>query len=94
MLGYQSPQFLQALGADIIYDDGNGVMHICTLDASRLDRTPNAPAIESQPIWQIKRVTEVTDNGLTTTTIEFPNGNRGFNFILAAYLTYTYSFGR
>lgn len=93
MLGYNSPQFLQALGADIIYDDGNGVMHICTLDASRLDRSQGALPVTQQPVWQIKRVTEAEDNGVTTTTIEFPNGCRGFNFVVANYESYTYNFG-
>ncbi|MCQ2605377.1 MAG: hypothetical protein MJ204_02650 [Bacteroidales bacterium] len=90
----QSPQFLQALGADLIIDDNNGTMYVCTMDSSIADRSANAIPFEQQSIWQIKRVQETAENGLTKTTIMFPNGRNAFAFVAADFETYSYNYSK
>ena len=90
----QSPMYLSAQGADLVIDDGNGTMYVCTMDSSIADRTSGAIAFEEQSIWQIKRVQETTENGVTTTTIMFPNGRNAFAFQASEYANYTYNYSK
>lgn len=90
----QSPEFLQALGADLVIDDNNGTMYVCSMDSAIADRSTTAIEFVKQPIWQIKRVQETTENGITTTTIMFPNGRNAFAFVAEDYADYNYTFSK
>lgn len=98
MLQYLSPVVLKALGADLIIDNGSGVMYVCTKDDSKIQRTggqrPTDAELEKQEIWQIKQVSELTVSSGTTTTIKYPYGRTGFDFTIDQIANYTFEYKR
>ena len=87
---YNSAADIDAIGYDkIIEIPASGITYLFRIDTKRYN--PSTDAL-SQAIWQIKKVTETTVGGTTTTLIQYAEGRNGYNFRASAYDTYTYKF--
>lgn len=89
---YNSASDIDAMGYDrVIENDSTGESYLMRLDPSRYNPESNIPALE-QPIWQIKKVIEVTANGEVTTDIKFANGTDGYCHKASEAKNYTYKY--
>lgn len=87
---FNSASDIDAIGYDkIIEIPASGITYLFRIDTKRYN--PSTDAL-SQPVWQIKKITETTVNGTTTTLIQYAEGRNGYNFRASAYDTYTYKF--
>lgn len=87
---YNSAADIDAIGYDkIIEIPASGITYLFRIDTKRYN--PSTDAL-SQPVWQIKKITETTVGGTTTTLIQYAEGRNGYNFRASAYDTYTYKF--
>ena len=87
---YNSAADIDAIGYDkIIEIPASGITYLMRIDTKRYN--PSTDAL-SQPVWQIKKITETTVGGTTTTLIQYAEGRNGYNFRASAYDTYTYKF--
>ncbi len=89
---YNSASDIDAMGYDrVIENDSTGESYLMRLDPSRYNPESTIPALE-QPIWQIKKVIEVTSNGEVTTDIKFANGTDGYCHKASEAKNYTYKY--
>lgn len=87
---FNSASDIDAIGYDkIIEIPASGITYLFRIDTKRYN--PSTDAL-SQPVWQIKKITETTVGGTTTTLIQYAEGRNGYNFRASAYDTYTYKF--
>ena len=87
---FNSAADIDAIGYDkIIEIPASGITYLMRIDTKRYN--PSTDAL-SQPVWQIKKITETTVGGTTTTLIQYAEGRNGYNFRASAYDTYTYKF--
>jgi hypothetical protein len=87
---FNSASDIDAIGYDkIIEIPASGITYLMRIDTKRYN--PSTDAL-SQPVWQIKKITETTVDGTTTTLIQYAEGRNGYNFRASAYDTYTYKF--
>ncbi|MBP5705075.1 MAG: hypothetical protein J6X12_10345 [Paludibacteraceae bacterium] len=87
---FNSASDIDAIGYDkIIEIPASGITYLMRIDTKRYN--PSTDAL-SQPVWQIKKITETTVDGTTTTLIQYANGRNGYHFVAANYASYTYKF--
>lgn len=90
---YNCASDIDAMGYDrVIENDSAGYSYLMRLDPSRYNPESSTPA-EDQPIWQIKKVTEVSNSsGEVVTEIKFANGVDGFCHKASEAKNYTYKY--
>ena len=87
---FNSASDIDAIGYDqIIEFPDSGITYLMRIDTKRYDKSKDAL---SQPVWQIKKITETTADGSTTTLIQYAEGRNGYNFKASDYALYTYKF--
>ena len=87
---YNSASDIDAHGYDrIIEKPGEGVTYLMRMDTKRYKKGESAL---DQPIWQIKKITEVTENGVTTTDIQYAHGTNGYCNVASEYESIEYKY--
>ena len=77
-----------ACDAEIVIIEGDDIYNMWHLPSNVLADV----FLNQQPIWRIERIHKTENNGITTYTRMYPDGNTGFAFVADEYYQYTYTF--
>lgn len=89
---FNSASDIDAIGYDrVIENPSTGETYLMRIDTQRYDPESQTPCLD-QPIWQIKKVTEVTTIGITVTDIQYAEGSDAYVFIASDAESYEYKY--